>query len=310
VLCTPFVRITEHPPSEDFLRKVVKRETVRPLSVQLLGTHADHLAMAARILWEAGASVIDLNFGCPSRQVTRKGAGSALLEDPHEVHRIVSTVRAVVPGTLSAKIRGGFTELDDDLTVARAVEAAGVDFLVVHPRSGLQGYEGIADWRWTRKAKRALSIPVIGNGDLWYARDAVRLLRWSGCDGIMLGRSCLRNPWIFSQINALLAGVSPCVPSGAAVMAHLRKVAEGLLSDFDPKGPRPLGSLKEQTQYVLRVVPEEQRIELRRRALESRTTDELLERLTPLESMGPLDLAEDGPLRLEPSATAFCEETE
>ncbi|MGC4066195.1 MAG: tRNA-dihydrouridine synthase family protein [Polyangiaceae bacterium] len=308
VFCTPFVRITEQPPSEDFLRRVVERETVRPLSVQLLGTHAAHLAMAARILWEAGASVIDLNFGCPSRQVMRKGAGSALLENPLEVQRIVSAVRAVVPGTLSAKIRGGFTMLDADLTVARAVEAAGVDFLVVHPRSGLQGYDGIADWRWTRKVKRALRIPVIGNGDLWYARDAVRLLRWSGCDGLMLGRACLRNPWIFGQIDALLSGERPRVPTGGDVLSHLRGIAKGLLSELDPLGPRPLGSLKEHAQYVLRVLPEGRRLALRRQALESRTIEELLERLVPLESCGPLDLAEDGPLRLEPSAVVYCDD--
>ena len=168
--------------------------------------NAEHLAYAAKIVSDAGASVVDLNFGCPSRQVMRKGVGAALLADPDAIYGIVARVKSNVSALVSAKIRGGIDQLDDTLRIARAIERAGADFLVVHPRYSQQGYDGIADWRWVRIVKSELGIPVVGNGDCWYAKDALRLMAWSGCDAVMLGRAVLRNPFIFRQINALMVG--------------------------------------------------------------------------------------------------------
>jgi tRNA-dihydrouridine synthase len=196
-----------------------------PLSVQLLGVDPGRMARAAAILERAGAEVIDVNLGCPAKEVVGRGAGAALLRDPEAVRRLLARVRVALSGTLSAKVRLGFDDTELAFEVAEAAAAAGVDFLTVHPRCRCDFYDGVADWRWTRDIQARLPIPVVGNGDCWYAADALQLMAEARCAAVMIGRPALRNPWIFSQIAALREGREPIRPDGAALVAWLRRVA-------------------------------------------------------------------------------------
>lgn len=307
LVCTPFIRITDQRPSETFLVSQVKRELVRPFSVQLLGKHPENLAYAADLISRAGASVVDLNFGCPSRQVMKKGVGAALLEDTAAISEIVSRVKNAAKSKVSAKIRGGVEEMDDLLRIARTIEAAGADYLIVHPRSSQQGYGGVADWHRIREVKSAVRIPVIGNGDCWYASDALRLRQWSGCDGVMLGRAALRNPFIFRQINALLANERPQRPTGRDVLRHLANLVSVFQTDLEGNFVRVLGALKEQVQYLLRVVPETTRGQILSGVLRATTPTSLLDAMAPIVDCA-LDLDCDGPFRFEASAIRCCAE--
>ena len=306
LVCTPFIRITDQRPSEAFIISQVSRETVRPFSVQLLGKHPENLAYAAEIISSMGAAVVDLNFGCPSRQVMKKGAGAALLDDIAAIRAIVSRVRCAVKTQVSAKIRGGIDDIERILLIAKAIESAGADFLTVHPRSSQQGYAGVADWRWVRRVKAEMRIPVIGNGDCWYAEDALRLRDWAGCDGVMLGRAALRNPFIFRQIRAMIANERPYIPTGQDILLHLSKVHEVLLTDLDGNLVRVLGALKEQAQYLLRAVPEATRSQLIDAVLRAPTSAALLDAMAPIGEGVKMDLASDGPYRLESSPIQYC----
>src|SRR5512142_1123292 len=137
-------------------------------------------------------------------------------------------MRATCHCKLSVKVRSSDGEAEHMVRVARTIEAAGADFLIVHPRTRAQGYEGLADWGLVKRLKSSLTIPVVGNGDLWYAGDALRLMLTSGADAVMLGRAALRNPFIFRQIEELWTGKKPYVPTGADVVAHVERVAQRL----------------------------------------------------------------------------------
>jgi tRNA-dihydrouridine synthase B len=154
---------------------------------------------------------------------------------------------------LSAKLRAGFDTSDDALRNARLVEEAGLNYLAVHPRRRIDHYRGVADWRIIAMIRRELSIPVIGNGDVWYAASALRLLEETRCDAVMIGRPAMRNPWIFRQIGQLWAGQEPYRPTGADVAQHLRRLAAALGGGYEDGG-NPLGQLKEQLGFLARAV--------------------------------------------------------
>ena len=166
-----------------------------------MGNNPDLMADSARKFSEAGAEIVDINLGCPTARAVKGNVGSAMLKDPDLLFRVLSAMRKNVSGWMSAKIRAGFDNVDHILTIAEAVEASGVDFIVVHPRRRSDFYEGVADWRIIGSIKERLSIPVVGNGDIWYPQDAKTIYQQSGCDAIMIGRPALRNPWIFKQIQ-------------------------------------------------------------------------------------------------------------
>ena len=224
LVCTEFVSVASSSRSEAALASEVVKAAGVPLSVQLLGEDPRRLAAAAGVMARAGADVVDLNLGCPAKRVVRRGAGAALLRDTGRIEAALAAMRREVPGLLSAKMRAGFDDASRALDNALAIEAAGADFLVIHPRRRVDFYEGVADWRIIAEVKRALRIPVVGNGDCWYAADALRMTRETGCDAVMIGRPAARNPWIFRQIAELRAGVAPFHPSGADVVAYLEEV--------------------------------------------------------------------------------------
>ncbi len=272
-----------------------------PLSVQLLGRHPQHLALATRVLVDAGVDVVDLNLGCPTRQAVNKGVGAGLLSNLGSISRIVAAMRAACRSRLSVKIRATDSAAGDVVNVARVIQEAGADFLTIHPRTRRQGYQGTADWDVVKRVKMQLDIPTVGNGDLWYATDALRLMRLTGVDAIMIGRPTLRNPFLFRQIEELRAGLPTFIPGGRDVLEHIRRLAElaEVTLKHRPRGPE--GALKEQIQFMLRAVPEPMRSSLGQRTLRAVGVREVLGAIEPLGDVELLDLAADGPLRLEAS---------
>jgi len=251
LVCTEFVRISGGQISASYLRKQVEKLPGVPLSVQVMGNDPELMAEAGAVVARAGADVVDLNLGCPTGAAVRKGVGAALLKQPALLARLLGTMRRGVPGLLSAKLRAGFDTTDDAVSNARLVQDNGLDYLAVHPRRRVDHYRGSADWRIVALIKKELSIPVVGNGDIWYAQSALRMFEETGCDAVMLGRPALRNPWIFRQIGELLAGCEPYRPTGVDLAQHFLLLARALGSR-DPGACNPLGPLKEQLGYLCR----------------------------------------------------------
>jgi nifR3 family TIM-barrel protein len=302
LVCTEFVRVAGEQVSRRFLKRQVQKAPGVALSVQIMGNDARLMAEAAAVVAAHGADVVDVNLGCPSKTAARKGVGAALLKDRPQLQALLTTMRAAVPGLFSAKLRAGFERSEDALANARAVEAAGADFLAVHPRRRVDFYRGVADWRIIALLRRELSIPVIGNGDVWYAADALRMIDETGCAAVMIGRPALRNPWIFRQISELQAGRSVFAPSGADVVAHLDRL-RSTMADWG--GAHLVGGLKEHLFWLCRAAPDG--AELARRLLRLDTLELLLAGVE--EAFGPLppdalDLDAFGRRRLEPRAEA------
>ena len=301
IFCAPFLRITEQRPSVSWLCERLHRTQGVALSAQLLGSHSANLAFAARVLVDAGVDVVDLNLGCPTRQALKKRVGAALLSDPKAISEIVMAMRAACRGRLSVKIRAAEGPLDDVLTVAKVIEEEGADFLVIHPRTQGQGYGGVADWDVVKQVRAHVSVPVVGNGDLWYATDALRLMSGAGVNAVMIGRPALRNPYLFRQIEELRAGLTPFVPQGRHIIQHIRRLAELAQVELQHRRHGPEGALKEQIQYLLRAVPEPQRSLLSQRTMRAVGVAQVISAIEPLGDVEQLDLEANGPLRLEVS---------
>lgn len=181
------------------LMEIDERE--RPVSLQLFGSDPDLMAEIARQIEPRNFDILDINMGCPVPKVVNNGEGSALMKNPRLVHEIVSKVSKAIEKPLTIKIRKGFTEdCVNAVEIAKIAEDAGAAAVAVHGRTREQYYAGNADWDIIRKVKEAVSIPVIGNGDVDSPQKAEALVRETGCDGIMIGRAVQGNPWLFSQI--------------------------------------------------------------------------------------------------------------
>ena len=179
----------------------------KPVSTQLWGDDPQTMAAAARVVRECGADIVDINFGCPAPKVTKTNGGSACLRDPDRCEEIMRAVVAAVDCPVTMKMRLGWSE--DDLVyvdVARRAQRAGVAAVTLHARTARQFYRGEADWQHIARLKSAVDIPVIGNGDLDDAHVAMRRMRETGVDAIMLGRATLGNPWLISQLRDLMEG--------------------------------------------------------------------------------------------------------
>lgn len=206
-------------------------EEERPLAIQIYGSDPVAMREAAVVVQELGADICDINMGCPANKVLKGCAGAALMGDPKLAETIIREVRSVISIPLTVKFRLG---LDDGrrnyLELGRICEANGVQAVAMHARTARQMFTGEADWTHLAELKRTLSIPVIGNGDVREPEDALRLLAETGCDGVMVGRGATRNPWIFRQIAARMAGSGVTEPTleerRDLVLGHFRMVAE------------------------------------------------------------------------------------
>lgn len=197
---TEFVRVIEGPVPMRVLRAHLgPRRHAQPVGLQLMGAHVTAMAETARRAVEAGAPLVDLNFGCPSKGALRGCAGSALLDDPPALERMVRACADAVPEhPVTAKIRAGGRDDSRLEELARAAEQGGAAMLTVHCRTRAEGYADTADWARLARARRVVAIPVCGNGGIRVHEDLARLRRETGCEYAMAGRAALADPWIFS----------------------------------------------------------------------------------------------------------------
>lgn len=177
----------------------------KPLSVQLFGSDDAIMADAAGQVAAAGANIVDINFGCSVRKILKSGSGSALMREPQKAEALLKATRKAIDIPLTIKIRSGWdTSGQQALQIARIAQDCGVDAIAVHPRTAQQGFGGHADWSLIAKIKKEMRIPVIGNGDIVTAQDALDMFEQTNCDAIMVGRAAIGNPLLFSQILDML----------------------------------------------------------------------------------------------------------
>lgn len=215
----------------DELTAIDKRE--RPVSMQIFGSdpHIMSHVVKESINRREDIDMIDINMGCPAPKIVKNGDGSALMRSP-ELAR--SLVRAVVKSStkpVTVKIRKGWDDKSiNGVEIAKIVEEEGAAAVTVHARTRDMYYSGQADWDYIRKVKEALDIPVIGNGDIFSAADAMKMIEVTGCDGIAIGRGAMGNPWIFKQVNEMLSGRESVHPTPDEVIEmairHLNMVCE------------------------------------------------------------------------------------
>ncbi len=173
-----------------------------PLAAQIMGSDPDLMGAMAVELAARGAPRIDVNCGCPSNTVTGKGAGSSLLREPGALHEVARAVVKASPVPVTLKMRSGFEDTSLFFENLAAAEESGVCYITLHPRTKADGYGPPAKWELIAEAKRFLKIPLVGNGDIRTAQDALAMLRTTGCDGLMIGRGSLMNPFIFHEVRA------------------------------------------------------------------------------------------------------------
>lgn len=172
----------------------------RPMVFQIYGHDEDLLVESARRLQDLGPDIIDLNLGCYVRKIAERGAGSGMLRDPAKIARLIARLTRALRVPVTAKIRLGWDERTRNyLEVARILEESGASLIAVHARTKSQGYTGIADWNAIVEVKQAVKIPVVGNGDVKTVADIARIKAQTGCDGVMIGRAAVGNPWIFAR---------------------------------------------------------------------------------------------------------------
>lgn len=211
------VSVTELVSADGLIRKGKRtlelaafHEEERPIGIQIFGADLDVLLPAVDICQELGADFVDMNFGCPVPKVVKKGAGAAMTRDPERLEPILAAMVRHMDIPLTIKIRAGWDAHSiNAVEVARAAESAGCAWVAIHGRTRAQGYTGYADWELIREVAASTALPVIGNGDILEADEALRRCDESGCAAVMVGRGALRNPWMFLEAKALEEGRDP-----------------------------------------------------------------------------------------------------
>ena len=204
-------------------------EEERPISVQIYGSAPHRMAEAARVVQEIGAEVCDINMGCPANKILKGCAGCALMGDLDLARGIIAAVREAISIPLTVKFRAGLRDdAENYIELGRICQGEGAQAVALHPRTAKDMFRRNGDWSRIARLREALSIPVIGNGDVAAPIDAVRMMRETGCDGVMIGRASMKNPWIYRQTRDLLEGRVPAEPTLAErrdlVLTHFRLV--------------------------------------------------------------------------------------
>ena len=241
----------------------------KPVSLQLFGSDPKIMSEMAKRIEERPFAILDINMGCPVPKVVKNGEGSALMKEPKLVYEIVSAIVKAIEKPVTAKIRKGF---DDDhvnaVEIAKIIEEAGASAIAVHGRTREQYYSGKADWDIIRQVKEAVSIPVIGNGDVTSPQKAVALQEQTGCDGVMIARGAEGNPWIFSEmIEYEKTGVVPSRPDKDEVRKMMLRHAR---LQLDYKGEyQGIREMRKHVSWYTKGIPGAARLRERINAVES-----------------------------------------
>ncbi len=217
------------------LRKMRVHPDERPLAIQIFGGDPEIMAATARIAEEMGADIVDINMGCWVPKVCKTGSGAALLKDPAHAERIVGAVARAVRVPVTVKVRAGWDySLFAAPDLAKRFQGAGAKMITLHARFAKQGFDGTANWALIRQLRDAVSVPLIGNGDVKTPEDARRMMRETGCDGVMVGRAAISNPWALRDIGLGLAGEPPGPPPTLGerirtALEHVRMTVAGEL---------------------------------------------------------------------------------
>jgi tRNA-dihydrouridine synthase B len=256
-------------------RMLFYHEEERPVTAQLFGAEPSRLAEATRMVEDLGFDAIDLNLGCPAKKVVKACGGSALLRETKLLEEILKTIRAATSLPFTVKIRAGWSETEIvSVQVGKMAEDLGINAIAFHPRTRVQGFSGHSDWSLIGELKAALNIPVIGNGDIVTPEDAFRMKRETGCDGVMIGRGALSNPWIFRQIHELERGLIPTQPDVAAKYQLIKSYFQLL---FEEETPGAIGKMKQFASWFTHAIP--YGAALRKSIFESQTESEVMERI-------------------------------
>ena len=256
------------------LRYLYYDEDEHPIAAQLFGANAEVMASAAALVEDLGFDQVDINLGCPAKKVVKCG-GSGLLRDLKLLETVLRAVRATVKIPLTIKMRSGWDDSNIVATeVARLAEGIGIEAIAVHPRTRVQGYSGHADWNVIARVKQSVAIPVIGNGDIRAPEDAQRMVKETGCDAVMIGRTAATNPWIFRQMEQYFASGSYDEPSEADRYQLLSGYFRSLIA---AELPDAIGKMKQFACWFTHGVRNGG--ELRHQVHSSRTPEEVLQRV-------------------------------
>lgn len=212
-------------------------EDEHPFALQIFGGQPERMRMAAEMAEEVGVDILDVNCGCPAPKVVKHGGGSGLLRDHERLEQILTAIKKAITIPLTIKIRAGyFDHTINAVETAKLAEACGVEHIALHGRTKEQGYRGLANWDLVKQVKEAVSVPVSGSGDVTIIEQALTRFRETGCDGVLIGRGAMANPWIFRQIDETIKGREVFQPTLADKRALLLEYFTMLREDM-PETP-------------------------------------------------------------------------
>lgn len=252
--CTEFLRV----PSNAHVQSLAKHYVANQLSpipqaVQLMGSDPGLMGAMTREVIERGAHRVDLNCGCPSNKVTGKGAGSSLLKEPEHLYKVARAMVEASTVPVSAKLRIGYEDTSLFKENLLAAQESGIAFLTLHPRTKADGYGPPARWEFITQAKQLLRIPVVGNGDILTVDDALRMLQITGCDGLMIGRGAVINPFIFLEIKSHYSRI-PIMRSWNSLHQFLRVFMENIQPSMPQRNQ--ISKLKQLFSFLFKHTPE------------------------------------------------------
>jgi nifR3 family TIM-barrel protein len=231
----------------------------RPLAAQIFGSDPAVVREAATMVERSGADILDINLGCSVRKVVRQGAGVALMRDPEKLESILTAVRGAITIPLTVKMRTGWEPSGAQaIRAARVAESCGVDAVIVHPRTATQAFGGSADWSLIARVKEAVGVSVIGNGDILDPDDVLRMQRETGCDGIMIGRSAIGNPWIFTQSLDRMKGRQVLQPDHAMRRDNLLRYVKYAVEHFGEDRAIPM--MRSRVGWFIKGLPHSSRL--------------------------------------------------